>query len=644
MFALAAMIIIIILIWNRNLKRIVLSRTANLAESEARYRSVVEDSPVLICSFKQDGEITFANKAYCKYFDRSEEELIGTPIYALIPEEEHEIIKNNLSALNPKKSVQSHEYRVIGPGVQEKWQRWTNRAIFDQEDKLNIYQSFGEDITDRKKIQDALKKSEEELRNLMEQSPVSIQIHDPGGKLMKSNAAYARLFALNEDTLNELYEKYNVLEDEQAGRQGLTPYIKKVFEGEESKFPAFEYDGVDTLKTLGISNPVSRKCWLRTQGFPVKDENGNVTSAVFLSEDITEQKQSEKKIQESEEKYRELVEQAQDGITIIQYGEIRFVNPSLTKLIGYTIDELLDTPFTNYVHPDELKKVTDIYQRRINGKPAPSIYESVLLTKEGQPLEVEFNARVIQFSGKPADLVIVRNISERKRVEKKLALYQNRLKELAAQLTLVEEKERRRIATDLHDQIGQLLASTRFQLVAMKKNIDSTSLNKKIEDISANLRQAIEYTRHIISDLSSPLLSELGFSAAISEWLEENIQNRFEIETSFRCNTTAVELKEDVALLLFRSMRELVTNVIKHAQASKVEVIINVKENQLYLIVRDNGIGLKNDLKSQLSNGAEGLGLFSIRERMSDLGGEMKLKYSKSKGTEVTLTVPIGNR
>jgi PAS domain S-box-containing protein len=530
---------------------------------------------------------------------------------------------------------------VIGPGGQVKWQRWTNRAIFDQEGKLRIYQSFGEDITDRKKIQDALKKSEEELRNLMEQSPVSIQIHDPGGKLMKSNAAYARLFALNEDTLNELYEKYNVLEDEQAGRQGLTPYIKKVFEGEESKFPTFEYDGVDTLKTLDISNPVSRKCWLRIQGFPVKDENGNVTSAVFLSEDITEQKQAEKKIQESEEKYRELVEQAQDGITIIQYGEIRFVNQSLTKLTGYTIDELLDTPFTKFIHPDELKKVTDIYQRRINGKPAPSIYESVLLTKQGHPLEVEFNARVIQFNKKPADLVIVRNISERKRAEKKLALYQNRLKELAAQLTLVEEKERRRIATDLHDQIGQLLASTRFQLVAMKKNIDSTSLNKEIEDISANLRQAIEDTRHIISDLSSPLLSELGLPAAISEWMEENMENRHGLKASLNCKTKLPELDEDIAIMLYRSVKELLTNVIKHARASKVEVIIETNQDMLKLRVRDNGIGFRYDPQWLSSKAGTRLGLFSIRERMTDLGGEMEVKTDKLKGTEITLMVPV---
>ncbi len=113
------------------------------------------------------------------------------------------------------------------------------------------------------------------FRSIMEQSPVSIQIHTADGKLYQSNAAYAKLYALNKETLAGLYEKYNVLQDEQAEKLGVMPYIKKVFAGEASFFPEYEYNGIDTLKTLDFSKPVSRKCWVQTRGFPIKDNTGS---------------------------------------------------------------------------------------------------------------------------------------------------------------------------------------------------------------------------------------------------------------------------------------------------------------------------------------------------------------------------------
>lgn len=131
-------------------------------------------------------------------------------------------------------------------------------------------------------------------------------------------------------------------------------------------------------------------------------------------------KQSELQLKESEEKYRNLVERANDGMTIIQDRLLKFVNPSLAKIIGYSVDEILNTPFMNYVHSSVRDELVNRYKQRMSGKTVPPVYESILVKKDGNLVEVEINAGLITFQDKPADFVIVRDISERKNVIEEL--------------------------------------------------------------------------------------------------------------------------------------------------------------------------------------------------------------------------------
>jgi PAS domain S-box-containing protein len=149
-----------------------------------------------------------------------------------------------------------------------------------------------------------------------------------------------------------------------------------------------------------------------------------------------ERKQAEEALRESEEKYRSLVERANDGITIIQGGVVRFTNTSLVEMWGGTVEEVLETPFANYIHPDELPAMLKRYQQRMAGEDIPSLYETVLRRRDGSKVYVEINAGVIAYLGKPADLVTVRDITERKRAEDAVL---QRAEELAAlQATVLE--------------------------------------------------------------------------------------------------------------------------------------------------------------------------------------------------------------
>jgi PAS domain S-box-containing protein len=373
------------------------------------------------------------------------------------------------------------------------------------------------DITEQKMAQEALHESEQRFRRLVAQSPVSIQVHDINGKLVMSNPAYARLYGLNEQTLAELYDKYNVRHDDQARQLGLMPFIEKTYKGEDVVFPPYEYDGLDTLKTLDFNNPVSRKCWVQSRGFPLKDELGRITSVVFMSEDIT----------------------------------------------------------------------------------------------------------------------------ARKKYEQEVIDYQHRLKEVTSELARAEERERRSIATDLHDHVGQSLAVLRMQLAAAIDRTTDPDVVDALDGVSESLRQAIQETRNIMYDISSPMLNEFGLSAAISEWLKVHVADKHGLQTQFSDDGEAKPLGEDTRAILFRNVRELLVNVVKHAAAQRVSVDVARTGDSIAITVEDDGRGAMIDMTKQQQMQGRGFGLFSIEERMRDLGGLLTIESTPCHGFRAVIIAPL---
>jgi PAS domain S-box-containing protein len=164
-----------------------------------------------------------------------------------------------------------------------------------------------------------------------------------------------------------------------------------------------------------LDGGVGRYLWcMASQLF---DSMGYVVGAIESIRDITERKRVEEALRESEEKYRTLIERANDGITIIQDMDLKYVNPRLADMWGGTQEELIGTEFSSHIHPEEIPRIVEYYKRRFANKDLPSVYETVLKRKDGSYVDVELNAGLITFEGKSADLVLIRDISERKIAE-----------------------------------------------------------------------------------------------------------------------------------------------------------------------------------------------------------------------------------
>ena len=301
----------------------------------------------------------------------------------------------------------------------------------------------------------------------MEQSPLSMQIFNLDGQIIRVNEAWLELWGISEEDLSEVLEKYNILEDEEVRKLGIMPLIEKAFKGEVVTLPVIEYDAPSTMENLEIGHVKANKRWIQARLYPIRNSKGEVVNVVDIEEDITDSKLAEKKIVE----------------------------------------------------------------------------------------------------------------------------YQQRLKALASQLTIAEEKERRRLAAELHDHVGQSLVFSRIQLLGLMEQTADESLKESIDEVSQSLLEIIKDTKELVFDLSSPLLNEVGLSAATSQWLSKDIGEKYGLETEFIDNSENVVHDNEMKSLLFRNIRELLTNVVKHAYAKKVRVCFENHEDNLVITVEDNGIG-----------------------------------------------------
>jgi signal transduction histidine kinase len=233
------------------------------------------------------------------------------------------------------------------------------------------------------------------------------------------------------------------------------------------------------------------------------------------------------------------------------------------------------------------------------------------------------------------------DITERKRVEEKLAEYQKQLKSLASQLSLTQEREKHRLATKLHDQISQALVVSKIKLDELRKSTPSGELSQILDDLSNCLEQLIDDSGTLMFEMSSPILHELGFEAAVSSWLVNEIQKKHAIKTEFEDDGQPKPLNKDVRALLFRSVRELLLNVIKHAQAQTVTVSIARIEGQIRIRVEDDGIGFDPVAVTAMAARRAEYGLFSIQEGLEQLDGQISIESEPECGSKIVLMAPL---
>jgi PAS domain S-box-containing protein len=370
-------------------------------------------------------------------------------------------------------------------------------------------------------------------------------------------------------------------------------------------------------------------------------EEGKITLITALVRDISERKLAEEKLARSEAMYRGLVDNSIVGIfTSTVDGRFTFVNDSMVRMFDFDNAEQM-------IAQGSLERWRDLNDRErmlaiLEEQGSVTNFEAETVTRTHRHIHVLLSAKQI---GNDIFGIVI-DVTMRKQAEIKILDYQRRLKALASQLTIAEEKERRAIAADLHDHVGQSLALARVQLASARKSVTESKLADKLDEISDTLLKSIKDVRMFMLELSSPATHARGLSSAISEWLGSQIANRHNLKTEFIDNipdNRRKSLDPNVQTILFRNVRELVVNVVKHARASKVKVRIEDKNASIRIIVEDDGIGFEASAVTQAGSKTGGFGLFSIEELMANLGGNLKIVSEPGKGCTAILSAPMGD-
>jgi PAS domain S-box-containing protein len=359
--------------------------------------------------------------------------------------------------------------------------------------------------------------------------------------------------------------------------------------------------------------------------------------------EIAEKARVQKALMDSESRFRTIIREAALGIALIdRQGRVLEGNPALSSMLGYTPEELRGTDFTRINHPEHAESSWENFQRLLAGKQDICRVETRYLRKDGwSGWGRVFMSLVRDAGGNPQfAITLFEDITERRESEEKIRTYQAQLQSLASELSLTEERERRRLATVLHDQIAQLLMLAKGKFEKIQESTIGRRHAKPMAEIRKLIEESIRYTRSLVFELSPPILYDLGFEPAM-EWLAEHMEKQYGLVVHVEDDEQPKPLDNEARVLLFRAVRELLFNVLKHAQSGRASLRLLRDGDHLQIIVADHGVGFAPDKLEASSGKMAGFGLFSIRERLNYFGGSMEIESNSGKGARVILTMPL---
>ena len=368
--------------------------------------------------------------------------------------------------------------------------------------------------------------------------------------------------------------------------------------------------------------------------------------------DILKRESTQKALRESQQVLTQTFASLRDCLLIVG-AESRLIvdcNPATTQLFGYSREELVGQS-VRLLHVDQpaFEKFRVLALQAIQEKGYLRIPTFQMKRKDGEVFATQH--MVMPLHNEEGELVswvsVIRDITQEKRVEEKLEQYRRKLRKLAAELTVAEARERRQIAAELHENLGQLLATAKMKIAPMRSMVGDARLEAGIAEVQNLVEEALHQTRSLTYQLSSPILYQLGLEAAL-KWLAENMAGQYGYHVAFTRLGESGSLPEESSVFLFSAVRELLVNVAKHAAASEVAVRLRWLDDCVEILVKDNGKGFRrtglsdfSDLKKGIAESTDGFGLFNIQERVSDLGGRVWLRTEPHRGTAVKIHLPL---
>ncbi|HEY3378617.1 MAG TPA: PAS domain S-box protein [Armatimonadota bacterium] len=420
----------------------------------------------------------------------------------------------------------------------------------------------------------------------------------------------------------------------------LFPTVKQDEFGQRLARLTTETPDVLTERPAVAHNGADR--WQQWCDRAVFDSAGRIVEYQAVGRDITTRKYLGDHLREREERYHAIVSNVAMGICLVDaYGQFLECNPAFVQMTGYIPEELVMLTLSQVTFPADWEQEQEHFLPLWDGNSTGYSLEKRLITKSCTPVWTLAMTTLIHGpAGEPQYAVqLLEDISVRKEAERMRGEYEEKLRALTLNATLAEERERRRIAQNLHDQIGQSLAIARMQLgkISIALGASDAPLHQDIEDTRTLLSEALDYSRTVTSELSPPILHELGLVPAL-RWLAKHFSDRYHLPTRLAAEGALPVLTQEARVVLYHTARELLFNIVKHAHASHGQLVVRHEGEAVMLTVTDDGNGFPQSVSA---TGSEGFGLFSVRERVGQLGGSLVIETGTTRGTRCLVRVPV---
>jgi len=612
-------------------------------QSERRYRDLFNSASDAITIRDLKGRILEVNQAASNLTGYTVGELASMNIRQFLTPESFDIaMEMQRRKIKGETGSQRYEMELVRKDGTRAIIETMISIIINDEQPVAV-QEMSRDVTERKWAEKMLKDSERELSQIVEGNSVPTFVIDKEHRITHWNKACENLTGISASEVigtkrqwSPFYPKERLVMADIVVDKVPEEEIAKYYGVKYSKSALIEgaYEAEDFFPQLGESGK-----WLFFTSAPLRDHEGNVVGAIETLQDITERKQAEEAVKQSERRYRDLFDSASEAIFIRDLkGRILEVNQAASDLTGYTVGELATMNIRQYLTPASFDIAMEMQRRQIEGATAGQRFELEIIRKDGVKAIIEVAIRLITGSGngQPTGVqAIARDVTEERKMRDSIHFYLQKI-------LVAQEEERKRIARDLHDDTSQSLLLLTHQLDA----IASDPKNKLAEPVREKLNQVYNLAvdtlgslRRYAQELRPAILDDMGLVAAL-EWMADNLIKEDGIDADVQLDMQRQDLPHEVQLVLFRIGQEALGNVKRHAEASKVVIRLEAGAGEIKMTIVDNGKGLAQTQVSDLSSAGK-LGIMGMRERAQLLGGTLSIESELGKGTAVIVTIPL---
>jgi PAS domain S-box-containing protein len=594
-----------------------------------RLASIVDSSTDSIIRKSSEGLIETWNAAAERLYGYTAAEAIGRSITMLAPPELRAEMSLLLERVRRDERVDPFETVRVAKDGRHVDVLLSVSPVLDDAGNVVGASTIAHDITDRKRAEEALRESETKLTALIDNTADTIWSIDPECRLTSSNAAFRA--AVPGFIGREIRRGDSVFTGvPQAIVDEWKPLYARALGGE-------------TLTRVSISLGGLRSSVHRETSFnPIREQDDKVVGVACFGRDITEREQAEEALRKSEWRYRQIVETAGEGIWQIDAeSRTTFVNQRMAEMLGYTMAEMDGESIFEFM--DEEGKTIAAAGVERSRRGIKGHLDVKLRRKDGTDLWaiVSTGSIFLDPAGRYAGaLALIADVSDRKRAEEAVQLANERLQTLSHRLLEVQETERRQLARELHDEIGQALTAIKINLQTLKQFPDLATDASRIDESTRIVDRALGQVRTLSLELRPPMLDDFGLAAAL-RWLVDQHARRTGLLAEFRSGAKDARFDAAAETACFRVAQEALTNVARHSGARHVTVELQTQEGGLHLRVSDDGAGF--DVLAARRRAAQGasFGLLGMEERATLAGGGIEWRSAPGEGTEVHAWFPL---